>query len=52
MGPGGSLEWDFYKKKVSWKGYFGGEQTYCRKQHFDKMPKAVLGNFAKNIFQE
>jgi hypothetical protein len=31
---------------------FNGEQTYCRKQHFDKMPKAVLGNFAENIFQE
>jgi len=24
-----------------------GEQTYCRKQHFDEMPKATLGNSVK-----
>jgi len=23
-----------------------GEQTYCRKDHFDKMPKVLLHHFA------
>jgi hypothetical protein len=29
-----------------------GEQTYCRKQLLDKMPKFYLGYFAENFQQE
>jgi hypothetical protein len=29
-----------------------GEQTYCRKQSFDKMPKAFLGHFAEFFFSK
>jgi hypothetical protein len=33
--------------KVITLSSFDGEQTYCRKWHFDKMPKIVLGHFAE-----
>jgi hypothetical protein len=29
---------------------FRGEQTYCRKWIFDKMPKIVLGHNGEKIF--
>jgi hypothetical protein len=46
------LVYHYYYNQNIENGFLVGEQTYCRKQHFDKIPKAVLGNFAENIFQE